>query len=518
MLLRVRSSGGDPPSHHDHSEPAAKTRGSSTRSKTNSLTQSWQQTTSASDDVDRTPAANKFDFRNIGILSGALQSSPPQHDNNDSDGVPSQGQPLDSETRAIMQQHFGHDFSSVRIHTDARAAASAQSMDAMAYTVGNDIVFGSGSYQPQTFLGRALIAHELAHTIQQQRGSATESSNGGSLEQAADNAAFHIMLGQAVPHIEPASATPPIQFLKVTSGGFGRALEEFTNNFNIPNRAILLLRSSRTFMALARTLDQHYVSRSDSFQFWPEYTADDRIRSGNRGMPRSMIGKRELMVIKGGPSFEPLWSPDNPLSADLIELDSTDIPGFISELAHEATHAANFVRGGGAPAAQTIAAEVDSMIQEEVQTRQSEVTILGEIPDRNVQAAAALVGSRDPAVVERDVPPAFMLSYLELFFFSRRLRDAQAADGITNEEAVEIRERVDQAEKLGLIYPWGGQYGDVWSERQTARREWREFMQRHRPTDPDFEQRKERLLQDHARRFFRGLLTYRLLPAPLPVP
>jgi LysM repeat protein len=64
--------------------------------------------------------------------------------------------------------HTRMDFSRVRVHTDQRAAASAQELNALAYTVGNDVVFGAGQYAPQTTSGRALLAHELTHVLQQQ--------------------------------------------------------------------------------------------------------------------------------------------------------------------------------------------------------------------------------------------------------------------------------------------------------------------------------------------------------------
>ena len=76
------------------------------------------------------------------------------------------GRPLDAATRASMEARFGHDFSRVRVHTDDRAAESARAVRALAYTVGQDIVFGRGQFAP-TPAGRRLLAHELAHTIQQ---------------------------------------------------------------------------------------------------------------------------------------------------------------------------------------------------------------------------------------------------------------------------------------------------------------------------------------------------------------
>jgi hypothetical protein len=79
----------------------------------------------------------------------------------------SPGRPLDSATRTIMEPRFGHDFSGVRVHDDARAARSAAAVDALAYTVGRDIVFAQGQYAPVSAAGVALLAHELAHTVQQ---------------------------------------------------------------------------------------------------------------------------------------------------------------------------------------------------------------------------------------------------------------------------------------------------------------------------------------------------------------
>jgi hypothetical protein len=79
----------------------------------------------------------------------------------------SPGQPLDANTRAFMEPRFGHDFSSVRVHTNVKAAESARAVDALAYTVGRNIVFGSGGYAPSSSEGRRLLAHELTHVAQQ---------------------------------------------------------------------------------------------------------------------------------------------------------------------------------------------------------------------------------------------------------------------------------------------------------------------------------------------------------------
>jgi hypothetical protein len=75
----------------------------------------------------------------------------------------SSGRPLDEEMRSIFEPSFGHDFSKVRVYDDMKAQESAKSMNALAYTVGNKIVFGERQYAPKTIDGRNLLAHELFH-------------------------------------------------------------------------------------------------------------------------------------------------------------------------------------------------------------------------------------------------------------------------------------------------------------------------------------------------------------------
>ncbi len=84
--------------------------------------------------------------------------------------VASQGSPLDSETRSTMESALGADFGDVEVHTGGAASASAASVQAHAYTVGNHVVFGEGRYQPGTDDGRRTLAHELTHVVQQRQG------------------------------------------------------------------------------------------------------------------------------------------------------------------------------------------------------------------------------------------------------------------------------------------------------------------------------------------------------------
>ena len=124
-----------------------------------------------------------------------------------SDTLARPGRALDADTRGFMEERYGgQDFGAVRVHDDAASAASARDVDAHAYTVGSHIVFGAGQYQPATDGGRHLLAHELAHTVQQQglqrAGTAALADHGPEyrrLEGEAHRAADAVMRGAPAP-------------------------------------------------------------------------------------------------------------------------------------------------------------------------------------------------------------------------------------------------------------------------------------------------------------------------------
>ena len=113
----------------------------------------------------------------IQLKHSSNQSSQQVHSKESSEAAPiihqvlnSPGQPLDSRTRAFFEPRLGHDLSSVRVHTDQMATKSADNVSALAYTIGNNIIFAAGHYAPGTQGGRRLLAHELAHVVQQSKG------------------------------------------------------------------------------------------------------------------------------------------------------------------------------------------------------------------------------------------------------------------------------------------------------------------------------------------------------------
>jgi hypothetical protein len=433
----------------------------------------------------------------------------------------SPGQPLDAKTRGFMESRFEHDFSGVRVHADTRASQSAAEVSAQAYTVGDHVVLSD--YQPATAAGRAVLSHELAHTIQQ-RGAQRSVGEQPGLEDAANHAAARVIQSQRA-EVRPVPVAPLIQFLRVTPGGFGRALEEYTNIHSIADSVVRLLKRSSTFMSMARTLDAHYIWRTDSFnweqQHQPlQYDAQHRITNG----PARIRGKRELMVVGGGSgaSFEPFDAPSNPLSSDIIVLNPTSDDEFLRNIAHEAAHARNFV-GQSGPSTATLAAAVTAGIQEEIDVRTTEQQVVTEIPSSRASRLGITFGAAPttvPAEVERQFSPGLGLTYLENIFFNWRLRETQTSEGLTDDEARDIQAQVDRG-MPGPPFIFGkspnpssglyelSEYAESYFAYKTAQREWADLRQQVPPSDPGYQAREDQMRQDHARRFFGGRVAYR---------
>jgi len=94
------------------------------------------------------------------------------------DVLSSPGEPLDAATRAFFEGRLGHDFRQVRVHSDAKAGISARAIGALAYSIGQHIAFGQRQYRPHTNEGKRLLAHELAHVVQQVNGSCPTNATG----------------------------------------------------------------------------------------------------------------------------------------------------------------------------------------------------------------------------------------------------------------------------------------------------------------------------------------------------
>jgi hypothetical protein len=121
------------------------------------------------------------------------------------------GQVLEPAVRGHMERLFGYDFSHVRVHAGDRAAASARGLDALAYSTGQNIVFGPGQYVPGTQGGQRLIAHELAHQVQQTGAARGGVAGGLALEQDAERAAAAVAAGTSPAVRERAPSALPLR-------------------------------------------------------------------------------------------------------------------------------------------------------------------------------------------------------------------------------------------------------------------------------------------------------------------
>jgi hypothetical protein len=166
------------------------------------------------------------------------------------------GKPLDATTREFMEPSFGSDLSRVQIHADEAAARSARQLNAAAYTFGGHIAFARGAYAPGTTAGKELLAHELAHVVQQHGSYGAQLPGDGIAkeadpqERAADIAAEHVMRGAPAPRL--AHNTGPMLQRKIEvrgvagSGKSGMArLPEFIDRLNAISGGLTFSMSGR---------------------------------------------------------------------------------------------------------------------------------------------------------------------------------------------------------------------------------------------------------------------------------
>lgn len=233
------------------------------------------------------------------------------------ESLESPGRPLDSSTRAVMEERFGHDFSQVRVHADGRAADAASAMDARAFTLGRDIVFGRGSWAPQTDRGLQLLAHELVHVIQQRMafgGRTPElqmSSPDDPAEREADAVASHLSsaaVGSST--ISASHAAHDVIQRQPRPGGTTGHLER--NRFN------LLPVGSLTPV---RDADPNFTYReggSNSYQdelglIWelePDWKTEFHQPEGHKESPNPYPNKKFLHRDASGGSAEAIRRPD----------------------------------------------------------------------------------------------------------------------------------------------------------------------------------------------------------------
>lgn len=167
------------------------------------------------------------------------------------DVIGSPGRPLEADTRRWMEPRFGSDFSHVRVHDDSQAAQSARSVGALAYAAGSHVVFDHHQYAPGTPAGRHLLAHELAHTLQDPGASGMHASlaighPNDSTERAADDAADAVVRGDRV---EVARSSGGVVRRQLTGCSASNGADEMQKVVNCPD-------GSETDVALTSSTDK----------------------------------------------------------------------------------------------------------------------------------------------------------------------------------------------------------------------------------------------------------------------
>jgi hypothetical protein len=211
----------------------------------------------------------------------------------------SPGQPLETGTRAFMEPRFGHDFSRVRVHTDTKASESAQAVNALAYTVGSDIVFAQEQYRPTTTGGRQLLTHELAHVVQQR---------------GAQNMPFIDRLTLDQPHSEYEREA---QRIAVDAGN--TASENASVKTLLSTCAPIVSRADRDATGHTMGLGR---AAGTGIQFWPTNVTDTRVgpvsvREGllNSGASRLNVIIGENMTLRTlARQLLPLWITATPFT------------------------------------------------------------------------------------------------------------------------------------------------------------------------------------------------------------
>jgi hypothetical protein len=330
----------------------------------------------------------------------------------------SPGEPLDAATRGFMGSRFGHDFSKVRVHADDKASESARALNALAYMVGKDVVFGAGQYTPGTKEGQLLLTHELTHVLQQ------------------DTAATPLVQRQDVPGAsQPAPATELPTSLDVTPGEFGKALGfRLRLDFDEKDAAQILarLQASGTFMSMAEDLDNRVVSFTGGHLGLANYPAPGEE-------PREVV---DFIFTSGTSYFEPKQTGDNTslISYLVIGMPSpaeskftaTEFDKIADDIVHETEHLVKFM--GTRPVAASAAEAVKVGVQEERGVRGVEQTAVSEMAAAVPRPTSSSTSSRKTRDIERDLTGigGYKTTYLESFALSF-LRE-QAAEALSADE------------------------------------------------------------------------------------
>lgn len=221
------------------------------------------------------------------------------------DALRSPGAPLDSGTRAFMEPRFGHDFSTVRVHADDGAAKAADAIGARAFTSGPNLVFGRGQYDPVSAGGKHLLAHELAHVVQQAGG-------GGA-------------------HVQMKPKTDPLQDAKAAA--FRKMLERSLPEFNLKYPVAKEL--TEGFMAHKNAQLQKEIDRRSSIE--AQYGTPEPLPQYDANEVNAVIWEAlDITKIKGGKATD--WDLVPPqASAPGLSKEAADAGGMLEHSENKAS-------------------------------------------------------------------------------------------------------------------------------------------------------------------------------------
>ena len=230
----------------------------------------------------------------------------------------SPGKPLESEPRAFFERRFGVDFGRVRIHTGPEAEDAARSVDARAFAVGRDVVFGAGQYEPRGGEGKRLLAHELAHVVQQgfrpaPAGPLEVAPGSHPLEAAAERAAPAVLAGVpgAASGLAAGSPAPPrLHRAEFRSGGL-KVQVDYGDVVKVPfggEAAAVEARYAAWTGSPADPIQADLAALSPAAQRWVLFALDLLADNPAPGLGRKRAVQR-LIAHAPAARFRPLGDP-----------------------------------------------------------------------------------------------------------------------------------------------------------------------------------------------------------------
>lgn len=215
------------------------------------------------------------------------------------------GRPLDDPTRFDMEARFGQDFSGVRVHSEGAAADTARHAGAKAYTIGQHIAFAPGRYAPASSAGRHLLAHELAHVVQQRRGGARPALDAGAAHEQGAHAA-----AQAV-----VSGSGPVAVAGATGVGMARSADDWLRgSVDLTGWGYSELRAERA--DLQQWMDRQIAGDERTLQIEEAIaTIDAKIRGLEQGVrgPQKPTKKSKNKKSAPGPAITPTIDAELPM-------------------------------------------------------------------------------------------------------------------------------------------------------------------------------------------------------------